>query len=82
VDEATTSIEYGVYTIGRVPNDRAAEVKDLFLNLLSEVTAREEHDEMKRLFILLDQVQHKLHDELLIIILRRVVPGRFRYCPL
>jgi len=82
VDEATTSIEYGVYTIGRVPNDRVAEVKDLFINLLQEVITREEHDEMSRLFSVLDQVQRKLHDELLIVILRRVVPGRCRYCPL
>ena len=82
VDEATTSIEYGAYTIGRVPNDRVAEVKNLFLNLLSEVITREEHGEMSRLFIVLDQLKRKLHDELLIVILRRVVPGRCRYCPL
>lgn len=82
VDEATTSVEYGVYSIGRVPNDRVDEVKDLFLNLLSEVITREEHDEMSRLFIVLDQLKRKLHDELLIVILRRVVPGRCKYCPL
>jgi len=82
VDEATTSVEYGVYSIGRVPNDRVDEVKDLFLNLLSEVITREEHDEMSRLFIVLDQLKRKLHDELLIVILRRVVPGRCRYCPI
>jgi hypothetical protein len=82
VDGATTSIEYGAYTIGKVANDRVTEVKDLFLNLLSEVVAREEHDEMGRLFILLDQLKRKLHDELLIVILRRVVTGRCRYCPI
>jgi hypothetical protein len=82
VDEGTTSIEYGSYTIGRVSNDMVAEVKDLFLNLLSEVITREEHGEMSRLFIVLDQLKRKLHDELLIVILRRVVPGRCRYCPI
>jgi hypothetical protein len=82
VDEGTTSIEYGAYTIGRVHNDRVAEVKDLFINLLSEVITREEHSEMGRLFIALDQLKRKLHDELLIVMLRRVVPGRCRYCPI
>ena len=82
VDETTTSIEYGAYTVGRVSNDRVTEVKDLFLNLLPEVITWEEHGEMSRLFIVLDQLKRKLHDELLIIILRRVVPGRCRYCPL
>jgi hypothetical protein len=78
VEEATTSIEYGAYTIGKVPNERVTEVKNLFLNLLAEVITREEHGEMSRLFILLDQLKRKLHNELLIVILRRVVPGRCR----
>lgn len=82
VDEGTTSIEYGAYTVGRVPNDRVSEVKDLFLNLMSEVITREEQDEMSRLFIVLDQLKRKLHDELLVVILCRVVPGRCRYCPI
>jgi len=82
VDGATTSIEYGNYTIGRVANDRVSEVKDLFLNLLAEVITREEHSEMSRLFIVLAQLKRKLHDELLVVILRRVVPGRCRYCPI
>jgi hypothetical protein len=82
VDETTTSIEYGAYTIGRVPNERVTEVKELFINLLSEVIVREEHDEMSRLFIVLDQLKRKLHDEILVVILRRVAPGRCRYCPI
>jgi len=82
VDQVTTLIEYGSYTIGKVPNDRVAEVKDLFLALLSEVITREEHDEMSRLFTALDRVQRELHDALLTIILRRIVPGKCRYCPL
>ena len=81
-DQVTTLIEYGPYTIGRVPNDRVTEVKNLVLDLLSEVTTWEEHHKMSRLFVELERVQHELHDELLVVILRRIVPGRCRYCPL
>jgi hypothetical protein len=81
-DQGTTSIEYGVYTIGKVPNERVAETKKLVLDLMSEVTTRKEHGEMSRLLTRLKQVKREMHDELLIIILRRIVPGRCRYCPL
>ena len=81
-DEGTTLIDYGDYTIGRVPNKQVTEVKRLVLGLMSEVTTREEYGEMSRLLNRLDQVKRELHDELLVIILRRVVPGRCRYCPL
>lgn len=81
-DQVTTLIEYEPYTIGTVPNDRVTEVKNLVLDLLSEVTIWEEHHKMSRLFVELERVKRELHDELLVVILRRIVPGRCRYCPL
>ncbi len=81
-DQGTTSIVYGAYPIGKVPNERVAEVKNLVLGLMSEVTTREEHAEMSRLLTRLARVKRDLHDELLVIILRRVVTGKCRYCPL
>ena len=80
--EATTLIEYGVYTIGRVPNGRVTAVKELVLALLPKVTTWQEHNQMSRLFTSLDRVQRELHNELLTVILRRIVPGKCRYCPL
>jgi len=82
VDQGTTWIEYGAFTIGMVPNDRVDEIKNLFLDLLSEVTTWKEHDEISRLLARSERVQREIYEELLIIILRRVVPGRCRYCPL
>ena len=80
--QGTTSIEYGLYPIGKVPNERVDEVKNLVLDLMTEVTTREEHGEMSHLLTRLARVKRDLHDELLVIILRRVVTGRCRYCPL
>ncbi|MDP2917687.1 MAG: hypothetical protein Q8O16_07155 [Dehalococcoidia bacterium] len=81
-ERGTTSMAYGPYNIGRVDSERISEVKTLVLELMNEVTTREEHGEMMHLLTRLERVKHDLHDELLIIILRRVVPGRCRYCPL
>ena len=81
-DQGTTSIDYGPFTIGRVPNTRVAKVKKLVLDLMSEVTTLEEHVEMGRLLARSERVKRELHEELMVIILRRVVPGRCRYCPL
>ena len=81
-NQKTTLIDYGPYTIGRVPDERVPKVKKLVLDLMHEVTTREQHGEMSRLLARLHQVKRDLHEELLVIILRRVVPGRCRYCPL
>jgi len=81
-DHGVTSIEYGPYPIGRVPNERVSEVNNLVLRLMSEVTAREEYGEMNRLFTRLARIKRDLHEEFLVIILRRVVIGKCRYCPL
>ena len=81
-DQGTTLIDYGSYTIGKVPNERVAETKKLVLELMSEVTTWEEHGEMSHLLARLERIKRELHDELLVIILRRIVPGGCRYCPL
>jgi hypothetical protein len=81
-DQRMKLIDYGPFTIGGVPKQRVDEVKKLVLDLMGEVITREDHEEMSRLLTRLERVKHDLHDELLIVILRRVVPGRCRYCPL
>jgi hypothetical protein len=42
----------------------------------------EQYEEMKRLFSQLNSLKRRLRDELAIIIMRRIVPGRCKYCPL
>jgi len=80
-EEETTHIEYGAFTMGNIPNDQVEEAKNLVLTLLSEVTTWEQQLEMSRLATQLKKAQGNLHDDLLVIILRRIVPGRCKYCP-
>ena len=81
-DQLTTLIDYGHYTIGQVPNEQVAETKKMVCDLMKEVISREGYGEISRLLHDLERVKRELHDEFLVIILRRVVPGRCRYCPL
>ena len=82
MDRETTGIEYGAYNIGRLSNDRVDNIKNLVTALLSEVITWEEHTAMEHLFTQLEHVRRNLHEELLIIILKRIVPGRCKYCPI
>jgi hypothetical protein len=75
-------VAYGIYNIGKVPNEQVAEVKKLVLGLMSEVASGAEHEGIGYLLKKLNKVKGDLHDELLVVILRRVVTGRCRYCPL
>jgi len=80
-NDGTTTIELGDYNIGRVLHDEVENTKELVGMLLGEVTYQREHYEMQRLVTEWKRVQRVLQDELAIIILRRIVPGRCRYCP-
>lgn len=75
-------VTYGAYTIGTVPEDQIEEIENLFEKLLQEVSTWSQHGELTRLNIRLEQIRSNLHDELLVIILRRVVSGHCRYCPI
>jgi len=81
VDERTVRVALGAYGIATVPDDRVTEVQNLVRGLLAEITTWEGHDDLRRLLAELKRVREAVHDELLLVTLRRVVPGRCRYCP-
>jgi hypothetical protein len=81
-DKRTTQVRLGPFTIGRVSHDQVTDTENLVTDLLAEVTTWNEHDKLIRLFAEINRVQRELHDELLVVILRRVVPGRCKFCPI
>lgn len=80
--EGMTEIWLGAILMGKVTNKQVAEVKQMVGELLEEVTRLPEHGEIRRRLEEIGRVQQALDDELAIITLRRIVPGRCRYCPL
>ena len=81
-DNRTTGIWLQPFFIGRIPENQAAEVKKMLADLLQEATMLAEHDDLRRLLDELSRIRLALDDELAIITLRRIVPGRCRYCPI
>lgn len=81
-DQETTWLRLGAFTIGRIPNSKTSEIQQLVVDLLSHIVTWEEHDDMSRLFYEIKRLQKAIHEELLIIMIRRVVPGKCKYCPL
>lgn len=82
VEDDLVDIEYGAFHMGKTESQYAAIIKDVLVHRESEVTSRAEYDEMSRLFKEFKRVQSKLRDEIDTIKLRRVVPGRCKYCPI
>jgi hypothetical protein len=81
-DERTTGVSLGEVLIGRIPDNQVVKVKEMLGHLLQEVTTLPEHDDMSRHLDEQRRIRRALDDELAIIMLRRIVPGRCKYCPI
>jgi hypothetical protein len=81
MERELTDIQLGAFDIGIVPNDQVPDIQKLVKELLDEVTTWNSYYELERLYIELKRTQGVLEDELAIITLRRVVPGKCIYCP-
>lgn len=77
-----TDVNLGPFNLGRVVNDQALKLQEMAKELLNEVTQQDLYFQLEKLYAELKKVQRILEDELAIITLRRVVPGRCRYCPI
>jgi len=81
-DAKTKWIYLDSFTIGRVRNEKVGMIKEMTSQLIKEISNIKEYNELLDLLTELKRHQQSLHDELLIITLRRVVPGQCMYCPM
>jgi len=82
VDRETTWLRLGAFIIGRIPNTKIDEIQQFIVDLLNEIITWPERDDLGRLLGELKRLHKAIHEELLVIILRRVVPGKCKYCPI
>lgn len=75
-------LEVGAFGIGMIPEDHISEVQEVVISLLEEAPTWPQRDKMEHLLAELNRVRRVLQDELAIVILRRIVSGRCKYCPL
>lgn len=74
-------LELGGKAIGYIPNERVEEAKALVRTMMHEARKWKEIDEWRRLLAQKERARDEVHEDLLMITLKRVVPGRCRYCP-
>jgi hypothetical protein len=86
VGEGLLNFRYGAFGLGTVELDRLQTVSKVMSEVLRDCESRlkelEGLEKLKKCFLDLSRVEKKLNDEIAVITLRRVVPGRCHYCPL
>jgi hypothetical protein len=81
--EGYVSLRYTVvFLMGEVKKEHTKMIKKVLRDLEARVKEWEECKKLEKSFIELERVEKNLKDELAVISLRRIVPGRCRYCPL
>ena len=68
--------------MGRVKEEHATTIREVLIDFESKITGWELYKRMQRLFTELERLKLSLQDELAIVTLRRIVPGRCKYCPI
>jgi hypothetical protein len=69
------------FNLNKIPESEDTRIVELIHNLLDEVAQWPEYTELISASDEFRKIRRLLHDQLLIILLRRVIPGRCRYCP-
>jgi len=84
--EGVVSLRYGAFGLGTVERNHLRRVLKVVSEMLRDWELRlkelEELEKLRRCFLDFNRVEKNLNDEIAVITLRRVVPGRCHYCPL
>ncbi|MFC1967745.1 hypothetical protein ACFLV2_03830 [Chloroflexota bacterium] len=76
----------GAYNIGKINPEKEQEQSSILKQILSDYEADilkwESYQELQQVYSDLSSLKKSMSEELDIITLRRVVPGRSKYCPL
>ncbi len=81
-EEGFVIIRYGFAQMGKVQEGHVARIREILVDLQSKIPTWKEYDDMKKLFTEMERLKLSLRDEFAIIILRRIVPGKCKYCPI
>jgi hypothetical protein len=80
--EGLVNVHYGLAYMDRVNKDHLMIIRQILGDFELKVVDWEEYSHLQKLFGELERLKRNARDELAVITLRRVVPGRCRYCPI
>lgn len=81
-EEGFVNLRYGYSQMGKVRIEQVAVIREVLADFESSIRDYEEYCDLAKSFSELKRLSLKLRDELAVIILRRIVPGRCKFCPL
>jgi hypothetical protein len=76
------NLKYGAFSLNKITKDQVPVEKDLIMKYETKVKGWDENKTLSKVFIDLKHLQKEIGDEIAIITLRRVIPGKCLYCPL
>jgi len=75
-------LSYGAYNMGKVREEHVELVRGAIIDWTARIKEWDVYHGLEKTLRDLDRVENNLRDEIAVIVLRRVVRGRCRYCPL
>jgi hypothetical protein len=86
MEPAGEGLRYGAFHMGKMDTEHAERYKKIVRNVLEDMESNlrsgEAYHDLEKTGAEIRLVSRKLREELAVIRLRRIVPGRCRYCPL
>jgi len=80
--EGRVRMRYGFSHFGEIEESRAETIKAVLIDFESRLKNRPEYLEMEKLYGKLGRLKTSIWERLTVILLRRIVPGKCKYCPL
>jgi len=82
ISEDMVIMRYGSLSFGKIKEKHVEAIKDVRIDFESRLKDRPEYLEMESLFNRLGRLKTSIWDTTTVISLRRIVPGRCKFCPL
>jgi hypothetical protein len=81
-EKSYVNLRYGFAQMGKVEKKFTVIIREAIISFGSQIRHWDEYNSLQKLYAELQLLKSKLQDELAVIIYRRIVPGRCKYCPL
>jgi len=82
VGDEFVKVSYGAFNMDKVKEEHATTIREVLIDFELKIISWELYKKMQKLFTELKSLKLSLQDELAIVTLRRIVPGRCKYCPI
>lgn len=80
--EGRVSTRYGFAHFGEIEEGHVGTIKEVLVNFEQKITQWPEYLQMEKLYSKLARLKKGISEVLTVVLLRRIVPGKCKYCPL